>query len=112
MKKMLLGLCFVLLGCIYTITANATSSTDKSLDIAKRYEGNFYNHCLFGNWYVFSDKGVSLGDPIDMNIPSNSIKYYINEDEGYIIQYYESLDNIVYGVWHNGTLIELSSSRY
>lgn len=112
MRKFLFLLCCSLC-LVCTSDISASTQIDRNMDIAKEYEGNFYKFFLDGEWYVFNDFGTDLGDPINYSIPDSvSIRYYINKDDGYVIQYYETLDNIAYGVWKGGTLVSLSSSKY
>lgn len=112
MKKAILVLSLVFLSCSITSQIKASSDLNKSLEMAKKYETNFYNHYLNGTWYVFSDDGVDLGDVIGLNIPSNvRIKYYVNEKDGTVIQYYDSGFSMAYVVWKNGTVMDMGRKR-
>lgn len=91
------------------VDADVTSD----LELAKQYEGTFYSYAKSGDWYPFSENGVVLGVAKESQVPNGTeVKYYINQDENYILQYVDINGDKAYAVWRNNTLEELSSSKY
>ena len=107
--KRRLGILLGILLLVLPISTNA--DINSNLTIAKQYEGNFYKYHTSGDWYIFSDLGVSLGDIVPLS-ESVDISYYVNPDEGYVIQYYKDDNNMSYAVWYNDTVESLSCSKY
>lgn len=109
MKK----LCAICLGLLFSTFSVLSISADinSNLAMAKQYEGNFYQYHTSGDWYIFSEEGVSLGEAIPLQEDIH-ISYYINKDEDYVIQYYKDDNNMSYAIWRNDTIEFLSCSKY
>lgn len=105
--RSLLVLSLICVGSSMIVSADTVSD----LDTAKQYEGNFYSYHKYGDWDIFSDNGVSLGEPESIADPSIKLSYYVNEDDGYIIQYYKDETVMSYAVWKDGTVEALDCSR-
>lgn len=101
----------VVLLILFICTLSVNADTNSNLEMAKKYEGNFYKYHTSGDWNIFSDNGVDLGEPEPLS-SDVSIEYYVNPEEDYIIQYYEDDSNMSYAIWKDNTVEFLSSSAY
>lgn len=102
------GLCVIVsVGVVY-------ADNNTNLELAKEYEGTFYNHMRVGDWYPFTDMDTVLGEPKEVkNMEDENIEYYINDSEGYVMQFESIKDfNVGFAIWKDGTLVDLSSSMY
>lgn len=106
MKKLLILVCIL---CLIPITVFA--DTDSTMNLAKKYEGNFYQFHCDGGWSPISEAGMILGEPQDLKAFVN-ISYYVNPDENYIIQFYNDDSNMSYAVWQDCDLSTMYSSKY
>lgn len=109
--KRKLGALLSLLLLLTVLPINTNADVNSNLAIAKQYEGNFYKYHTSGDWNIFSDSGVSLGEviPLSENV---QISYYVNADEDYVIQYFKDDNNMSYAIWKNDTVESLSCSKY
>ena len=110
MKKLVLFLLIINL-CSNLLISHA-SNNDDNYNLAKTYEGSFYKYLDRGEWYPFSEDGVILGEPEEY-IPNDfDIEYYINDEEGYVMQFGIVDDNMGYAIWKDNTLVSISNSKY
>lgn len=94
-----------------TSVLTVSAGIESNLANAQQYAGNFYKYHTEGDWSIFSDLGVSLGEAVPL-FENVQISYYVNPDEDYVIQYYRDESNMTYAIWQDNTVSLLSSSKY
>lgn len=100
-----------LFGLLSFMSVVVYADTSSTLDLARKYEGNFYKYHCSGDWCPISEAGVVLGDAEKLESYVN-ISYYVNTDEDYVIQFYNDESNMSYAIWEKDNLSTITSSKY